>query len=101
METRRQTGVMAEDGSVPGDGIDSDIDDGIIEDDDIIEALGRCDPVDAEALPSSRSAKAMRTLEQILESDQEPEAESDESSPSPTAGDHGGREGPPPCPTSQ
>ena len=91
---------MAEDGSVPDDGIDGGIDDDAIEY-DAIEELRRRDPVDAEALPSSRSAKAMRTLEKILESDQEPEPESDKSSLSRTVDDHGEREGPPPCPTSQ
>ena len=59
---------MAEDGSVPGSGIDDGVDD------DILDHLHRCDPVDPDVLPSSRSAKAMRMLEQILESEQEPES---------------------------
>ena len=111
------------DGQVPGGspegdlGEDLDVDPG----DDLLEELRRNNPVDVEALPPSRSAEAMRTLEQILGSadDTEPEpdmsdpdmsepdmsepetsdAETSESSPSPAAGDRGGREEPPPCPT--
>ena len=86
---------MAEDRSVPSDEGDADLDG------DVVEKLRRCNPVDAEELPSSHSTEAMRTLEQILESDREPEPETDESSSSPAAGDHGGREGPPPRPTSR
>ena len=66
MGTRRQAGVTTEDRSVRRD------DTGVDADDDI-EELRRCNPVDADALPSSRSPEATRTLEQILESDDEPE----------------------------
>ena len=84
---------MTEDTSVPGDDIDEDV----------VEELRRCNPVDVEALPSSRSTEAMRTLEQILDSGDEPEltepelteaeSEPDESSPSPAAGDPVGEKG--------
>ena len=92
---------MTEDKSVPGDDID-----------DVVEELRRCNPVDIEALPSSRSTKAIAALEQILDSgdepditepesepesepditepESEPESEPDESSPSPAAGDPAG-----------
>ena len=83
---------MTENTSVPGDDIDEDV----------VEELRRCNPVDVEALPSSRSTEAMRTLEQILDSGDEPESEPeltepesepDESSPSPAAGDPVGEKG--------
>ena len=51
------------DGSNPGDDVD----------DDVIERLRRLDPVDAESLPSSRRAEAMRTLEEILGPDDDTE----------------------------
>ncbi len=98
------------DGSIAGDGndggLDGDFDD---HDNDLIEQLRQADPVDVEALPSSRSDKAMKTLNEILGPDDEagsgPESEAatgtDESSPSPAAGDRGGEEAPPPCPTSR
>ena len=78
---------MTEDKSVPGDGID-----------DVVEELRRCNPVDIEALPSSRSTKAIAALEQILDSGDEPEStepesEPHESSPSPAAGDPVGEKG--------
>ena len=78
---------MTEDKSVPGDGID-----------DVVEELRRCNPVDVEALPSSRSTKAIAALEQILDSGDEPditepESEPDESSPSTAAGDPVGEKG--------
>ena len=78
---------MTEDKSVPGDGID-----------DVVEELRRCNPVDVEALPSSRSTKAMAALEQILDSGDEPditepESEPDKSSPSPAAGNPVGEKG--------
>ena len=53
--------MMTEDRSVPGDGLD-----------DIVEDLRRCNPVDIEALPSSRSTEAMAALERILDSGDEP-----------------------------
>ena len=93
---------MTGDGSVLGDDHDGDLVD------DLVEELRRLDPVDVETLPSSRSPEAMRTLERILdgsggaepklEAEDEPddEPEADESSPSPAAGDRGGREEPPP-----
>ena len=102
---------MTGDGSVLGDDHDGDLVD------DLVEELRRLDPVDVETLPSSRSPEAMRTLEGILdgsggaepelqaedepedELEDELEAEADESSPSPAAGDRGGREEPPPRPT--
>ena len=62
---------MSEDRPVPSDEVDDDIEDGVIDE------LRRCNPVDADALPSSRSAEAARTLDQILEADHE--SESDES----------------------
>ena len=87
--------MMTEDRSVPGDGLD-----------DVVEDLRRCNPVDIEALPSSRSTEAMAALERILdsgdepditepesepdESESEPESEPDESSLSPAAGDPAG-----------
>ena len=90
--------MMTEDRSVPGDGLD-----------DVVEDLRRCNPVDIEALPSSRSTEAMAALERILdsgdepditdpesepdESESEPESESDESSLSPAAGDPVGEKG--------
>ena len=49
--------MMTEDRSVPGDDLD-----------DIVEDLRRCNPVDIEALPSSRSTEAMAALERILDS---------------------------------
>ena len=77
---------------------------------DLIEELRRRDPVDIDALPSSQSPEALRTLEQILGSieDARPWTEAPESEASETetpenspATDHrGGREGSPPCPTS-
>ena len=83
---------MAEDRSVPGDGID-----------DVVEKLRRCNPVDIETLPSSRSTEATTALERILDSGDEPEitepeitepdSEPDESSPSPAAGDPAGEKG--------
>ena len=87
---------MTEDKSVPGDDID-----------DVVEELRRCNPVDIEALPSSRSTKAIAALEQILDSgdepditepesepdESEPESEPDESSPSPAAGNPVGEKG--------
>ena len=90
---------MTEDKSVPGDGID-----------DVVEELRRCNPVDIEALPSSRSTEATAALERILdsgdepdiaepesepesESESEPESEPNESSPSPTAGNPVGEKG--------
>ena len=91
------------DGSIPGDDLDGDLDD------DLIERLRRADPVDVDALPSSRSAEAMKTLDEILGPDDEtrsgPESEAeagtDESSPSPAAVGSDGEEVPPPCPTSR
>ena len=86
--------MMTEDRSVPGDGLD-----------DVVEDLRRCNPVDIEALPSSRSTEAMAALERILDSGDEPditdpesepdesEPESDESSLSPAAGDPAGEKG--------
>ena len=90
--------MMTEDRSVPGDDLD-----------DVVEDLRRCNPVDIEALPSSRSTEAMAALERILdssdepditdpesepdESESEPESESDESSLSPAAGDPAGEKG--------
>ena len=83
--------MMTEDKSVPGDGLD-----------DVVEELRRCNPVDIEALPSSRSTEAMAALEQILDSgdepditepESEPESEPDESSPSPAAGNPVGEKG--------
>ena len=78
---------MTEDKSVPGDGID-----------DVVEELRRCNPVDIEALPSSRSTKATAALEQILDSGDEPditepESEPHESSPSPAADNPVGEKG--------
>ena len=74
---------MAGDRSVPGDGID-----------DIVEELRRCNPVDIEALPCSRSTGAMTALERILDSGDEPDlTEPDESSPSSAAGDPAGEKG--------
>ena len=84
---------MVDDESVPSDEDDAGVDD------DVVEELRRCNPVDETALPSSRSPEAMRTLEQILDPDDEPQTESDESSCSPAEGNCGGREGPPPRPT--
>ena len=63
---------MAEDRSVPGDGID-----------DIVEELRRCNPVDIEALPCSRSTEAMTALERILDSGDEPDITEPESKPEP------------------
>ena len=95
--------MMTEDRSVPGDGLDDDV-----------EELRRCNPIDIEALPSSRSTEAMAALERILdsgdepditepditepesepdESESEPESEPDESSLSPAAGDPAGEKG--------
>ena len=44
--------------------------------DDAVDELRRSNPVDIEALPSSRSPEAMRMLERMLDSvdDDEPEA---------------------------
>ena len=84
---------MVDDESVPSDEDDAGVDD------DVVEELRRSNPVDETALPSSRSTEALRTLDQILDPDDEPEAGSDESSCSPAEGNHGGREGPPPRPT--
>lgn len=64
---------MADDRPVPSERGDTDIED------DVIEELRRCNPVDAAALPSSRSSEAARTLERILASDDG--SEPDESSP--------------------
>ncbi|MCY3644538.1 MAG: hypothetical protein F4Z00_01505 [Acidimicrobiaceae bacterium] len=64
---------MADDRPVPSERGDTDIED------DVIEELRRCNPVDAAALPSSRSSEAARTLDRILTSDDESEA--DDSSP--------------------
>ena len=79
--------MITEDTSAPGDDVDEDV----------VEELRRCNPVDIEALPSSRGTEAMRTLEQILDSGAEPDSESDsepdESSPSPAAGDPAGEKG--------
>ena len=76
--------MITEDTSAPGDDVDEDV----------VEELRRCNPVDIEALPSSRGTEAMRTLEQILDSGAEPElTEPDESSPSPAAGDPAGEKG--------
>ncbi len=79
--------MITEDTSAPGDDVDEDV----------VEELRRCNPVDIEALPSSRGTEAMRTLEQILDSDaepdSEPDSEPDESSPSPAAGDPAGEKG--------
>lgn len=109
MNTGDEADDMTGNGSVQEDGSDGDLDNDLDDDldDDLIERLRRLDPVDIEALPSSRSVEAMRTLEEILGPDndesqaEEPEgeAEPDESSPSPAAGHRGGREAPPPCPT--
>ena len=108
---------MAKDRPVPSDEGDAGIED------DVIDELRRCNPVDTAALPSSRSTEAARTLEQILTSDDESESdqsesdqsesdqsesdrsesdrsESDQSSSSP-AHDQGGRAEPPPRPTSR
>ena len=93
--------MMTEDRSVPGDDLD-----------DVVEDLRRCNPVDIEALPSSRSTEAMAALERILDSgdepditepesepdesepdESEPESEPDESSLSPAAGDPAGEKG--------
>ena len=86
--------MMTEARSVPGDGLD-----------DVVEDLRRCNPIDIEALPSSRSTEAMAALEQILDSGDEPdttepesepdesESEPDESSLSPAAGDPAGEKG--------
>ena len=63
---------MAEDRSVPGDSID-----------DIVEELRRCNPVDIEALPCSRSTEAMTALERILDSGDEPDITEPESKPEP------------------
>jgi hypothetical protein len=87
---------MADDRPVPGEG-EGDLDDRVLDE------LRRSNPVDMSALPSSRSTKAATTLEQVLRSDDESfsdESFPDESSPSP-AGNQGGREGPPPRPTSR
>ena len=65
---------MADDGPVPSDEDGTDIED------DVIDALRRCNPVEVAALPSDRSSEAARALELILTSDDR----SDESSPSPT-----------------
>ncbi|MCY4664683.1 MAG: hypothetical protein OXC00_08465 [Acidimicrobiaceae bacterium] len=101
------------DGSMAGGGNDGDFDDpdewDDDLDDDLIEQLRQADPVEVEALPSSRSAQAMKTLDEILGPDDEagsgtePEAETgtDESSPSPAAVGRDGEEAPPPCPASQ
>ena len=62
---------MADDRPIPSDRGDADIED------DVIEELRRCNPVDAAALPSSRSSEAASTLERILTSDEE--SETDES----------------------
>ena len=88
--------MMTEDRSVPGDDLD-----------DVVEDLRRCNPVDIEALPSSRSTEAMAALERILDSgdepditepesepdESEPDSEPDESSLSPAAGDPVGEKG--------
>ena len=78
---------------------------------DLIEALRERDPVDIDKLPSSHSPEALSTLEQILGpiEDTQPTTGAPESEPStteapensPAAGDRGGREAPPPCPTSR
>ena len=103
--------------------------DGTAEGVDLIEELRRRDPVDTDALPSSHSPEALRTLEEILGSieDAQPETEtpgsqaSETETPetetpktetpktetpktetpenSPATDDRGGREAPPPCPT--
>ena len=75
--------MITDDTSAPGDDVDEDV----------VEELRRCNPVDIEALPSSRGTEAMRTLEQILDSGAEPDSEPDESSPSPAAGDPAGEKG--------
>ena len=79
---------MTENTSVPGDAVD-----------DVVDELRRCNPVDIETLPSSRSTEAMAALAQILDSgeesepESEPEPESDKSSPSPAAGNPVGEKG--------
>lgn len=83
---------MAEHGPIPSDEGDAGIED------DVVDGLRRSNPVDAATLPSSRSAEAARTLEQILTPDDG--SECDESSPSP-ARDQDGREEPPPRPASR
>lgn len=70
--TRKQTDVTTGDGSNPGDDLGGDLDDDL--DEDLIEELRLRDPVDVEALPSSRSAKAMKTLEEILGPDDDTES---------------------------
>ena len=89
---------------------DNDHDDAT-EEVDLIEELRRLDPVDIDALPSSRSPEALRTLEQILGpgEDTQPETEAPGTEAhktgvpecSPATDDRGGREEPPPCPTSR
>ena len=70
---------MADDRPVPSDEVV----------DEVVEELRRCDPVDAAKLPSSHSTEAMRTLEQILDSDHDTGPEPGEASDSPAAGDRG------------
>lgn len=98
------------DGSPAGDGIGGGLDDDFDDlDDDLIEQLRQADPVDVGALPSSRSDRATKTLNQILgpEDDAGSGTESaadtgtDKSSPSPAAVGRPGEEAPPPCPTSR
>jgi len=69
--TRRQADVTTGDGSNPGDDLDGDP--GSDLDEDVIERLRRLDPVDIESLPSSRRVEAMRTLEEILNPDDDTE----------------------------
>ena len=59
--------------------------------DDVVEDLRLCNPVDTEALPSSRSPEALRTLEQILD-------ETESTADPPAASNRGGRAKPPPRP---
>lgn len=59
---------MAEDRPVPSD------EDAAGTEDDVIDELRRCNPVDPADLPSSRSNEAARTLERILTPDDESES---------------------------
>lgn len=59
------------DGSNPGDDLDGDP--GRDREKDVIERLRRLDPVDVESLPSSRRAEAIRTLEEIVNPDDDTE----------------------------
>ena len=63
--------------------------------DDVVEDLRLCNPLDTEALPSSHSPEALRTLEQILE---EPGLETESTTDPPAASNRGGRAKPPPRP---